>query len=311
MRLIHLIDSWEYVTTNCFQHQLLEHLVPQATTGAFVPLSQVEGGIPEGDVILSTLKIRSLRRHRDVVSRVLGGRPLFVYDQDPWECFTDQATFPGAYRDIASVINVRSFINTSRWWSSYVRSQGFPSVFAPMWPLPSYCDEAPRWSQRPIRVGYKGSMHPHRMRSIEALGRMGIDVVVLPSGSYREWLDALSTMQFFVHDQAGDPWTISGRPIGKECAWAKDVEVAARGCFCLRVREAEAEAYHASSIPAMKAYVALDEVPGIIEGCLQDPEASDAESSASVRFIRSQRGWFRLADLLALNNDPGMSRVQA
>lgn len=297
MRLVHLIDSWEYVTTNCFQHQLLEHLAPQVDERTFVPASHLTH-IPEGDVVLSTLKVRTLWRMRDVVGKALNGRSLLVYDQDPWECFVDQATFPGAYRDIAAAVNVRSFINTSAWWSAYVRSQGFPSAFASMWPLPRYCSSEPQWSKRPIRVGYKGSMHPHRVRTITALRGMGLEVTVLPAGGYAEWLDDLSTMQFFVHDQVGDPWTIGGVPIGKECAWAKDVEVAARGCFCLRVPEAEAEAYHASSIPAMKGYASLDEVPSIVERCLSTPEASDAASRASVDFIRSQPGWFDLQQLL-------------
>lgn len=297
MRLVQLIDSHEYVASNCWQHQLIEVLRAQADEHMVVTSNNVDG-IPECDIVLSTLKLRSIHRLRHQIGHSLRDRKVFVYDQDPWESFVDQGSYVGAYADICSAMNVSSFINTSAWWAQYVISQGFESIFARMWPDPRYCSSEPVWSSRPIRVGYMGAMHPHRMKTIGDLKNMGVNVTVVPAGDYQTWLRSLSQMQFFIHDEAGEKWTINGREITKQCGWAKDVEIAARGCFSLRIDELESKSYMSGFIPAMKTFNDLSEVPGIISRALSSPDQSNEESNVSSMRIRQTDGWFKLSSLM-------------
>ena len=297
MKCVQLIDSLDYVANNCWQHQLARHVKFQCDTHLFVESKDIEKVLPNADVFLSTLKLRSVLRLRHEISKALAGRKLFVYEQDPWEAFTDQATFPGAYSHIIDVMDA-SFINTSRWWSNYITSQGFRSTFARMWVNSQYCDAQPAWSQRPIRVGYKGAMHPHRLQMIEALREMGIDVTVLKSGNYDEWLSDLSKMKFFIHDEAGEQWTIGGTPIRKQCGWAKDVEIASRGCIALRLYEDEAEHYALRQIPNIMTFANVNEVPSFISRAERHPEVTEQLAHQSVQYIASQTGWFLLRDLV-------------
>lgn len=299
MKLVHLIDSHEYVTGNCFQHQLLEHLQDQCDDYVAVQARDIESGtqIPEGDVILNTLKLRSTFRLRSHLGKALGTRPVYVYDQDPWESFVDSGTYRGAYASIGNSMNVASFLITSKWWSDFVMSQGYMTKFVPMWPLLKYCDEGPVWTTRSINLGFQGTLHPHRKRAVEQLRGMGLDVTVLPSNTYQNFLANLSNMQFFFHEEAGEQWTIDGKPIVKNCVWVKEIEAAARGCFALRKHEPESEAYNVKNIAGIITYSSIEEVPSIIAMKLEADELSNIDSRNSVHAIREFQGWFQLSDL--------------
>jgi hypothetical protein len=303
VRLIHLIDSREYVRSNCFQHQLLAHLKQQCRSYVDVTLDELASGrcISHGDVVLSTIRLRRLDAHRYIVAKAMPvNSRLWVYDQDPWESFVDSGTCRGAYDRIRAAVPTCAFIVTSRWWSDLVASRGIPCKFARMWPLPEYCDVGVPWTERPIRVGFKGTLHPHRRRSIERLAELGVQVTVLPSGSYQEFLADLSRMQFFFHDESGEPWTIDGKVVQRNCVWVKEIEAMARGCHAIRVIDDEAPAYCGGMPDAMHAVGSLEEVPAVIAEVLRDPDRAAKDSAAVVAATRDAPLGFRWIDLSKL-----------
>ena len=299
MRLVQLVDTRAYAQSNCWQHQLLsclrsqcdDHLIIEANS-----LSQHNFVMPKADVYLSTLKLRTLNRTRERIQRCLNDRLLYVYDQDPWENFIDQGSCHGTYEWFRENVNVGSFILTSRWWTDYVASLGFKTTFTQMWLDSSLCDYGITWQSRPVTVGFMGTLHPYRKRSIEELQKMNVEVKVFSSKGYGDYLKTVSQMKFFFHEEAQSSWTIRGVPVGQNALWAKEIEIAAQGCFPLRQYEPEAEAYFASQIPGIKTFQSINDVPGIIQQALNDPLANE-RSRASVDFIKSHRGWFSLSDL--------------
>lgn len=305
MKLIHLIDSWHYATTNCWQRQLLPFLRKQCEEHVLVDASSIAAGhpIPEGDVYLSTLKLRTIHRLRDQLGAAMQDRPIHVYDQDPWESFIDSGNYRGAYKDLTDRLNVSSFILTSAWWAAYVSYRGYPTRFAKMWMDPSLCDDDIPFFKRPIKVGFMGGLHGFRKEAIDKLASMGVHVHVLPPANYDAYLQKLSHMQFFFHAEDELGWKIDGQPIRQNALWAKEIEIAARGCYALRRFENESLHYNLGDISCIKTYMNLEEVPDIIRKVWENPLASQ-HSRESVEFIKTHQGWFQLTDLLQNNVQP-------
>ncbi len=300
MRLIQFVDTKSYVQSNCWQHQLLACLRSQCDDHHIIEAADLTHDnfvMPRADVYLSTLKLRTLGRLRSSLRDRLDDRRLYVYDQDPWENFIDQGSCHGTYEWLHENMNV-SFMLTSRWWTDYVASQGFRTTFTRMWLDTTLCDHGINWKSRPVTVGFMGTLHSYRKRSIDELKKLGIEIKVFPSKGYLDYLQTISQMQFFFHEEALTSWTIKGVPVNQNALWAKEIEIAARGCFPLRKYEPESEAYYTSQIPGIMMFQSLDDVPWMINLALNDP-ASDQRSRQSVDFIKSQRGWFSLKDLVS------------
>lgn len=299
MKLVQIVDSLEYIRDNCWQHQLYERLHSQCDEHVVLTRAQLGSlELPDNDVLLSTLKLRTAVSV--LPSLNLRDRRIFVYDQDPWEALTDQAGFPGAYQSLASQLNV-TFINTSKWWSDYVNSLGIRSIFTRMWVKPEYCSEGIPWSSRPIQVGFKGTVHPHRRKAIQELETLGVRVTVLPPSDYSGFLCDLSKMQFFFHEELGERWTINGDYIIKNCGWAKEIEIASQGCFALRRAEPEMHAYGYPELRSIVPYSDVKEVPELIKAYVESPN-TDQVSRDSVKYVRDHSGWFELKTLLQTTN---------
>jgi hypothetical protein len=297
MRVAQIVDDIDYVNNNCWQHQIVEALQENCQLDLFA-LGRHHFDTSSYDVILSTLKLRTIASNLIAVKQLIGDRQILIYDQDPWEGFIDSASYKGSYQTIASKLNVVSFLNTSQYWVDIVKASGLPSELIRMWMLPRYCDVGTQWSQRSIKVGFKGSLHPYRKRQFSKLKDLGIDVTVLAPGNYDSWLRDLSEMQFFVHFENDEPWSINGVEITKNCCWAKEIEIAARGCFTIRQREPEAAAYFIDQIPSVLLYDSLSEVPSIIDVATRD-SLSDRKSIQGVDFVRSRQAWSDLLTILA------------
>jgi hypothetical protein len=301
-KLTHLIDSREYVRGNCFQHQLLSHLLDQDLQYADLTISQLKAGFacPNSDVFLSSLRLRTIDRELSSIQRSLRERPVWIYDQDPWEAFIDSGSCRGAYARISRALNVAGFLVTSRWWSNFIESQGLPCSFVKMWPLRAYCDAEPPWESRELEVGFKGTLHPHRRAAVEKLGRLGVHVDVLRVGSFDEFMRDLSRMKFFFHDEPPGGWQIDGRPIHRNCVWVKEVEAMARGCLAIRIEDEESAAY-CDGLPAARIVKSLDDVLHVIESARSDPAAASLDSRATVEAIRSlpfKSRWIDVSNLL-------------
>ena len=301
LQLVHIVDSREYVRNNCFQSQLLSHLLDQDPAYADLTLSQIRAGAlcPPCDVVLSSLRLRTLDRELQAVKRALNERQLWIYDQDPWESFIDSGACKGAYERISATLNVAGFIVTSKWWANFVRERGMPCKFARMWPSRAHCDSEPPWSSRPIEVGFKGTLHPNRRMSIERLTELGVHVSVLSPSSFGSFLHDLSLMKFFFHDEPSGGWSIDGVRIERNCVWIKEVEAMARGCLAIRTRDSESEAY-CSELPASRIVSSLDDVVHVIESARRDPAGAERDSQVAVRLIKEmplESQWINLQEL--------------
>lgn len=299
MKVAQLVDSKPYAYGNCWQHQIIESLQERCDLHVIELNSLEKHDWRQFDAVLSTLKLRTLVRELDRIKNSLAKVSLLIYEQDPWEAFIDTGGYRGAYQRIFANLQVTSFLTTSQHWSKHIRQLGMPSSFIKMWMLSKYCDYQP-WSSRPIKLGFMGTLHPYRARFFERLKLAGIDVDVRPSSSYADWLTMLSQTQFFIHNEDENVWSIDGSPIIKNCCWAKEIEVASRGCFAIRQWEPECEAYHVSQIPSIVTYINEVEIPSLIQRISSDP-ATDDHSNEGVKFIKSQDAWSDLFQ--ALNKD--------
>lgn len=287
-----LVDSLEYARTNCYVHQLLLTLERECSIKIFT-LAEIMAGYMTNetpDRTLSLLKLRTLDRHLLSVKKCLGDQSLFVYEQDVWESFKDDSPYKGAYHRITNVLNVTSFLNTSKWWSDFVASRGLPSRFVTMWMLPEYCTTVPRWDTRKIDVGFCGRLHPHRQEFFEGLRGHGITVEIVPTTSYANYLTVLSQTKVFVHSESVD-WTVDGEKFAANALWIKDVEAASRGCISVRDFEPEANNYGAEKIQSILTFE-KGNVAQAADAVKQSLTRANVELiHSSVEFIRSAPGW--------------------
>lgn len=299
MRVAQIVDSLEYVKANCWQHQLVESLQQNCKLDLYVFGQHFDPN--SYDVILSTLKLRTLVNGRSTIRKTIGDRKVLIYDQDPWEAFIDTAHYKGAYEQISQTLNVSSFLTTSQHWVDRIIDAGFPSELVRMWMLPRYCNEGSVWTDRKIKVGFKGTLHPYRRRYFDKLKAFDVDVTVLPSGNYAEWLKDLSNMQFFIHFEDDNQWSVNGTPIVKNCCWAKEIEIASQGCFTLREAEPEASTYFVDQLPSVLLYKDLSQIPSLIANALAEP-TSNQKSRDGVAFVRSRPAWQDLHAILVKNH---------
>lgn len=300
MKVLQLVDSLEYVRTNCYQHQLHEALALCCEL-TVVPLGDIRSHDPwSHDVILSTLKLRTIVRNVDTVAGWLAGRSITVYEQDPWESFIDTGGFRGAYQLLQERLIVRRFLNTSQGWVDRINATlGLDrSHFVRMWVLARHCDEGLPWDRRPIDVGFMGTLHPYRQRMIDDLERLGVHTHVEPPGSYEAFLSFLSKTRFFAHAEADDGWTIGGQAITGDLPWIKDVEAAARGCFPIRRWDPGHPSYGLDDVPSVIAYQDLSDVPKLLDNVRSRPELARLASKTGVDYIRSRSAWSDLVQEL-------------
>lgn len=240
--VVQLVDSTQYISSNCFQHQLLDGLRRSCTLTTVELATALDRGVPDSAEVISCLKLRTLDRQLSGVSRVLGTRSVVVYDQDPWESFKQSGACRGAYARIVGSLNVRTFAVTTHAWEARLGRLGLPATFVRMGMLPRYCDASPVWSERDIDVGFIGQLHPYRVELFESLRTAGLNVQVISGGDYRQYLETLSRIKVFVHREAGE-YDVAGETVQyAEGLWAKDVEACARGC--VSVRNWHPDAYH-------------------------------------------------------------------
>lgn len=303
MKVASIVDSDVYVSNNCYQHQL-QIALDRSFDHTNVQLFQlVPGSLVGFDVVVCRLKLRSLRRCLDQVSRcVPKGVRFVVYDQDPWESFRDDSPLNGSYNDIASAIDVSSFCVTTEWWAEYIENKGLPSTFVKMWTLPEYCTFGPATDRRTIDVGFIGSAHPHRKKLFDELRTMGINVYV-EGGSYthKQYLQALERFKIFIHSEDQDIF-VDGSKVNLGLGlWVKDIEAAARGCYCIRNASTGSDSYGIKDVETSFLYNDVSEVPTIINDILTRSDVYHMSAvSRAVSYISSIDAWTETAKKLVV-----------
>ncbi len=266
-KLLLLVDSVAYTQENCYQHQLLETLQIEFSVTMY-PLRQINWNpflsTKKFDFVLSVLKQRALARYIDAVSRLLDGRPLAIYDQDPWQAYIDDSTSRGCYAEFQRKLNISSLMLTSKWWANFCGKRGLPTRFVRMGMLPRYCNAGPTWSERTLELAFQGTLHPHRKAFFDELDSMGLQVSVLGSGSYASYLKNLHKIRIYIHTEDA-PWQVDGQLIPRNALWIKDVEVAARGCFAIRNWDEDSTAYDINELPTISAFQKPSDVLQLVE----------------------------------------------
>ena len=169
-----------------------------------------------------------------------------------------------------------------------------------MWVQPRYCLRAPSFVDRPIAVGFVGSLHPYRMRLFEQLEALGIHVNVQAGNSlpYERYMQALSTIQVFIHSE-DSPLVVDGQAANlRDGLWIKDVEAAARGCFSIRNSGAGTSTY-CDGLATVLTYDTVDEVPRLLAAIQgMDPQVRQATLDGAVGSIERSDRWQETASLL-------------
>ena len=292
--LLLLVDSRSYIRSNCYQSQLATTLKRNFRV-RMISLREIRYAPLVNpvayDVVLSVLKLRTFVTSLDLLKRFLRGRAIYVYDQDAWQAYMDDSPQRGAYEAIARALNVKKLLLTSHWWTEFVKAKKLPAVFVRMGMLPELCDAGPDWDRRPIRLGFQGTLHPHRKSFFSDLKKLGIDVAFLPSGPYPAYLENLHTMGIFVHTEDA-PWRVDGSFVARNALWIKETEVAARGTFAIRDHEDEAEAYAISELPTVMTFRSVAEVPDIIARIAAMPATERRERMlTSAETMRRRNDW--------------------
>lgn len=249
---------------------------------------------PAGSLVLSVLKQRSWDQYIPFLAKVTEKSGAFYYDQDPWEAYYSGASSPGVYRKLASMVPVRSFLVTSRWWANYIaKTDNLPTKFVRMGMLPKLCNRGPIYEKRPVEIGFQGSLHDQRTEFFQRMTKLGIDTQFLPSVPYKKFLKSVQDIRIFLHRSV----LPDGSPFNG--LWAKEIEVAARGTFAIRNWDEDADAYGIDEIPTVFPFEDESDVPDIIEK-IRSMSAQDRNSRIdfAVSKIKERDDWQTVADAI-------------
>jgi hypothetical protein len=298
-RVLYLVDSKSYITSNCFQHQLynkIKNSVDVIEIKQF--LASKKSDFDKYNHIISALKLRTLSANIEQISYVAGLKKQFViYDQDPWESYKKNGMWSGSYEKISEHVNVKFFAITTKWWADYVKQKGHNTKFVSMWMLPEYCSAELPYDNRKIELGFAGSIHGYRKQFFESIKHLNV-YVEQSSKPYGEYLKLLSTMKMFVHAEDCEIELSDGGIANlSNGLWVKDVEAAARGCFSIRNFKEGFEDF--SCIPSIKTYKNLDDLEHVINDIrMTSSKGRQVIIDAALEVIRSQDRWQETANTL-------------
>jgi hypothetical protein len=277
-RLHILVDSVNYVKNEVYQHQLhrvlnAEHDCVYHEIGS---LSKIN--IQPSDLVFSALKIRTLKAQLSRVEQALNRNHLIVQDYDPWVSYEDGSPHKGTYETIASKLNVTFFVPHSE-WSKFIQSRGHKCVTSKIGMLPEYCDANP-WTNRNIRVEFRGSSYPSRRAGISRLINAGFPDCWNKNNisPYDAFLRHLSTVRVWAQSET-EPLIVDGKAMCRNWLWPKAIEVLSRGCFLVRDEQPEAENY-TKDMPTVFLFKDETEALGLLE---QIEAMSDAEKNERIQ----------------------------
>jgi hypothetical protein len=259
----------------------------------------VELGKPihNADLIISSLKLRTLHANIDKVAKQVSQVPLVVYDEDPWECYREGSPYNGTYDRLKQKTNLKFVALPSKWWVDYVASKGIPTRFIKLWVLPEYCDVR---GTRKTQIGFIGAPHPYRMFAFEEMKKRGIVVNYNRNKSaYRGFLTELSSIFINFHYEHREMKLQDGTMSNLcDALWGKDVEAAARGCWSLRnIGHLETKNAYCDNIPTIQTYSSFDEAAELIKQITARTDHEEIRKLA-VDTIRDRNCWKENAEVL-------------
>lgn len=296
--IVDLVDSYEYITSNCFQAQLTQvlHSLGEVTTVSLADMP----ACPKPERVISRLKQRSLLRDVDVVSAWSRGAPVTIYDQDPWHAFMNDSQYKGAYDVFKAKLNVKSFCVTTKSWCDFMLARGYDAQFVSMWVLPEYCDATPKFVERNIAVGFAGTMHPHRQSLSSILQDANVSFTTYANAlPYRQFLQRLSTIQIFPHNEDLQLNVDNEVFNTRSALWIKDIEAIARGCFSIRPGNAEEAGSYLKGLSTFRLYDDIRQVPDLIKEIqTMDIEERQALIEHDIALIKEANRWIETARTL-------------
>ena len=268
MRILNLIDSFQYARTNCFQHQLLEAVDTRFATINTVELSTAlsdPAQYRKYDGYISCLKLRTLASKYEAIKGFVENKKISVYDQDPWESFRDDGPWKDSYYKIASSLNT-TFHVTSSTWSNFVSARGLKCHFVPMWVLPKYCTIPEVGEHRKLHMGFVGQLHPYRKELFDYMNSIGVGVHHLATQTeYRKFLGTLGCLRIFVHAEEL-PLICEGVECNlKNGLFIKDIEALSQGCFSIRNEGESKEDYWLNQCNSFHTYKEFGDILNILE----------------------------------------------
>jgi len=304
-KLLYLVDTLDYVRSNCFQRQLysameygydIEPL--EIFPSSLFPLRRFSVRLERYDKVISVLRLRTLNAVWPSLKSWLSNTPITIYDQDPWESYIDTSPIKGVYKTLQRELNVEKVYVTAPWWANHLMNDGIPASFVRMGMEPRFCDVGPGINDRPVMVGFRGAMHEHRRIVFNQLKSSGVPIEIgVGRLDYPDYMNYLQTLKFFAHDESSLPWICDGVEISRSTGcWVKSVETVARGTFCLRNFHKEGEAYNLSKLPLIQCYQSPDEASDLIHKVMSLPNSVQRDMQVhTVEQIRTQYDWLNTA----------------
>lgn len=301
MSALHLIyKDREQILENCFIKQLYATL--QASFDVVgVSEAELRSGTysppHSGTSVLSVLPLRDWRTLIPFLARYAEKVQLFLYDQDPWEAYHDQARCPGIYPLAADLLPVKAFLVTSKWWADYIaRRDSLPTRFVRMGAVTANCDAGPPFSQRPYPVGFQGVVHPHRKAFFERLAARGVETTLLERQPFNTFLKTVQQIGIFLYDD-NNAITVDGTPTSFHGLWGKCLTVAARGCFVIRNDDESRQPYGIDELPTVFPYRDEAEIPALVAK-INDMAESERNSriTDAVERIKLRDDWKTVVD---------------
>ena len=297
-KVLSIVDSYEYINQTPYNRQFqitLQNLYDTTIVDlrSFVLESHVYD-LKKFDIIVSSLKLRSLVKNLNVIQSRLGSEEIHVYDQDPWESFNSSGPWNNSYYRISEALNIKKFINTSAFWSNFCKERGLPADFITMGIMPQSCSYGQDWDKRQYDSIFMGHLHGWRETFFNRVTSLGVNVSILSRSSHEEFLRTVENAKIFIHNTSNPPFTIDGKQweIFYGYPWVKGIEIAGKGCYTLTNKRGSTEEYHIDKIPLIKMFSDIEEIPEIVAGILnQTKEDALSDIRTSVDYIKKYDYW--------------------
>tara|TARA_R100000808_G_C2155541_1_gene168586 strand:- start:11048 stop:11986 length:939 start_codon:yes stop_codon:yes gene_type:complete len=296
--VLSIIDSHQYVAgvpyNRQFQISLGRHFNTTYITLDDIKRNKIKGELHKFDMVISSLRLRTLVQNLGLIKDYLNNHPVIIYEQDPWEAFITDGPYEGSYYDINEKLNVITFVNTTEFWTNFIRDRGLPGMSVTMGILPELCKNYIPWNQRKYDVVFMGGMKSHRKKFFENLKSMKVDVEFLPRKNHEGFLESMRLSKIFLHNMHNPPFIIEGKQwdMWFGYPWTKDIEIAAMGCYAVTNKRDGMQHYGIDNISLIQTFECMDEIPDIIEEIHNKTlDQVHNEIKESISYIKATDHW--------------------